>query len=133
MTTHLRDLLAKATPGPWMEYQEQTWHKVEAMNGEGVALMNVFGRHEQAGRDAALIVYLVNHAEAIADLIDSAQKAQQALDGEIEQHEAFFLQTPSTNGEFDAIHRYGLLAAKRDLRDLRTALARLSDATEGVQ
>jgi hypothetical protein len=79
----LRDLLAKATPGPWWadspgfgtifrgssyedSRQEGDW-LFDAVNGSDA--------------DAALIVYLVNHAEAIAELIEQADALQDFLEG----------------------------------------------------
>jgi len=62
---------------------------------------------------------------ALLDVADAAQAALEALDGEIEQHEAFFLQSPSTSGAFDALHRAGIQQAKRERDALRTALTAL--------
>jgi len=58
----LRALTDAATPGPWRESGGYVWSNEHPAR---VALAC-------SDADAALIVWLVNHAQAIADLIDAA-------------------------------------------------------------
>lgn len=83
----LRALAAAATPGPWETPSERRpWIdtpvdiKVDEANwgGEGLRRMNlVMFEDDQAWchADVDLIVWLRNHADALADLIDAAQVA----------------------------------------------------------
>jgi len=71
--TELRAIAEKATPGPWREFTEQTWHKIDAADGSGIALMNVFGRHREATDDARHIAaWHPARALAALDVIEAA-------------------------------------------------------------
>ena len=58
-SAELRRLLTEATPGPWLVQKEPPWLAGPPLTYE----------------EAALIVYLVNHASVLADLIDAAAEA----------------------------------------------------------
>jgi len=80
-----------------------------------------------------LDLFLANRVQLIEDLIRAAREGVAALDAEIEQHEAFFLQTPSTNGEWDAIHRNGIVGARERLTRMRDSIRALDASIEKEQ
>lgn len=62
----LRALTAVATPGPWeVDHDENSMAVAQTADGTGIAYDII---HDA---DAELIVWLVNHAAALADLIDA--------------------------------------------------------------
>lgn len=78
----LRELLAKATPGPWVDQGSNIWH--ETFPGEGGPCPQP-PEGEQHGEfdrceDAALVVALVNDAEALLECAELVANAE--LEGE---------------------------------------------------
>lgn len=69
----LRRLLAEATPGPWTWLPEDK--PPHRFGGEGSMDESGYAYSEP---DLDLIVYLVNHASALADLIDAAKRVGEA-------------------------------------------------------
>ena len=70
----LRALAAAATPGPWDINPDQSHYLAPQVRfGGGRGGLSAHGLHDAA--DAELIVWLVNHAQAIADLIEYADDA----------------------------------------------------------
>lgn len=87
----LKRLMDAATKGPWFierdDRPNMEWnnHILEEKGGTTVCFMAHSGnednsRHENA---AELIAYLVNHAPAIAELVEAAEKLKLALDAKI--------------------------------------------------
>jgi hypothetical protein len=78
--SHIRELLAKATPGEWRRYKD-------GRNTEGVKSSVrpwvCVGAWE---RDAALIATLRNNAEAMLDRIDKLEAALKALEARDAPH-----------------------------------------------
>lgn len=68
----LRALSVAATPGPWRAYKYGVIGSGDLRNGD------VCGDYQDDMRwdDKALIVWLRNHADAIADLIDAAREVR---------------------------------------------------------
>ena len=71
----LRDLMKAATPGPWVVGSDvRNSIDIEATN---YPVCTVYPEYELTPEDhanAALIAYLRNHAEALAELVESARK-----------------------------------------------------------
>jgi hypothetical protein len=78
MIERLRELLARATPGPWksQDHQHQadlmTWYSVEKANGMRGQVARVMS-HVRGKADAALIVAAVNALPALLDVCEAAQ------------------------------------------------------------
>ncbi len=69
----LRELLDNATPGPWRSYGPLEYGDCGVMSKDGRFITTV-DWHDKAPADAALIVYLRNHAEAMERVIEAARE-----------------------------------------------------------
>ena len=86
----LTELLAKATKGPWSvdpdDRPDMEWnnHIVQVGTDNTICFM-AHDPRDNSGQQAAaeLIAYLVNHAPALAELVEAAEKLKLALDAKI--------------------------------------------------
>lgn len=72
----LRALIEAATPTPWTVKDDpdtDVWWLDKRIDGASFDKTVAYTHNDSSDGDAALIVYLVNHASAIADLIDAAR------------------------------------------------------------
>jgi hypothetical protein len=77
-TKALRELLAKATPGPWRHDAGDTAVFATAPSKTGSRLLQTLVAGNAAPNDAALIVALHNAAPALLDEIDRLREVERA-------------------------------------------------------
>lgn len=123
--TKLEELKEKATKGPWSvdpdDRPDMEWnnHIVQVGTDNTICFM-AHDPRDNSGQQAAaeLIVYLVNHAEALRDLVAAAERAL---------NHAEFLD--EANKETDALTRASILGGivTSIIDDLKPALAKLEE------
>jgi len=116
----LRELIAKATPGPWAVYDDSNDGKTNRI--EIVAMGKTIAHIYQSVPavdlpNALLIFYLVNNAEAIAELIEAAELNVEAQDEPCRWDHDGYCQSHNLDHQLD-----GCRAAK-----LREALTKIKE------
>lgn len=94
----LTELLEKATKGPWSvdpdDRPDMEWnnHIVQVGTDNTICFM-AHDPRDNSGQQAAaeLIVYLVNHAEALRDLVAAAEKLNYLSKGYSTERESHFI------------------------------------------
>jgi len=84
MTTELRKLIKDATKGPWTTHKRNCCRSIDYENGVICQMMNnkvdmgdatgLAPSRKQSDINKELIVYLANRAEAIAGLVEAAER-----------------------------------------------------------
>jgi hypothetical protein len=126
----LRELLAKATPGPWLEKSnmKRPSHQRIVANDDGLTLVaDTYGDPDLPPYDLLLIVEAVNALPALLRLIDAAEALDAAM-GEADLAEEQLRQL-NERGQANVPVREGNEWVARDV----VALQAISDAETAIQ